>query len=57
MVRLIDLNVWDVSVAVVFGELIEGMGVLRRIELCGSKSGKPKKRVVIGKCGEVWPCL
>jgi len=38
---------------VVFGELVEGLGVMRRIELCGSKSGNPKKRVVIAKCGEL----
>ena len=40
-------------VLVVFGELIEGLGVLRRMELCGSKSGKPKKRIAITKCGQV----
>eukprot|EP00210_Caulerpa_lentillifera_P005651 g5404.t1 len=38
---------------VVFGEITEGLGVLRRIELCGTKTGKPKKRIVVEKCGEL----
>jgi hypothetical protein len=39
--------------AVVFGHVIEGMPVVKRIEVCGSRSGKPTKRVQITDCGEV----
>mmetsp|Transcript_6024 Transcript_6024/g.11767 ORF Transcript_6024/g.11767 Transcript_6024/m.11767 type:complete len:505 (+) Transcript_6024:163-1677(+) len=38
---------------VVFGKVVEGMAVVRRIENCGSRSGKPTSRVVIKDCGEL----
>lgn len=38
---------------VVFGKVIEGMHVVRKMESCGQKSGKPKKRVAILDCGEL----
>lgn len=38
---------------VVFGQIIQGMDVVKKIEECGSKSGKPSKKVVIANCGEV----
>lgn len=38
---------------VVFGEVIEGMDVVRKMEAVGSKSGKPKDKVVISRCGEL----
>lgn len=37
---------------VVFGQVTQGLDILKRIEDCGSKSGKPSKRVVIANCGE-----
>jgi peptidyl-prolyl isomerase F (cyclophilin D) len=36
---------------VVFGEVVEGMDVVRAVEAVGSQSGKTSKRVVIADCG------
>lgn len=36
---------------VVFGEVAEGMDVVRKIEAVGSQSGKPTKTVTIVNCG------
>lgn len=38
---------------VVFGEVVEGMEVVRKIEAVGSSSGTPSKRVVIVDSGEL----
>ena len=38
---------------VVFGKVIEGMDVVKKIEAVGSQSGKPSKKVVIEDCGEL----
>ena len=38
---------------VVFGKLEEGYDVLKKIEACGSKGGRPTKRVVISRCNEI----
>ncbi|KAL3285283.1 hypothetical protein HHI36_019393 [Cryptolaemus montrouzieri] len=38
---------------VVFGHVISGMDVVKRMEKCGSKTGKPTERVEISGCGEV----
>lgn len=38
---------------VVFGQVIQGMDVVKKIEECGSKGGKPSKKVAITNCGEV----
>ena len=38
---------------VVFGEVVEGMDSVKKIEALGSKSGKPKKAVVIADCGQL----
>ncbi|KAL1489865.1 hypothetical protein ABEB36_013794 [Hypothenemus hampei] len=38
---------------VVFGHVISGMDVVKRMERCGSKSGKPSDKVIISACGEV----
>ncbi|KAK9876718.1 hypothetical protein WA026_014957 [Henosepilachna vigintioctopunctata] len=38
---------------VVFGHVISGMDVVRRMEKCGTKSGKPTEKVEISGCGEV----
>jgi len=38
---------------VVFGKVIEGGDLVRKIESCGSESGKPGKKVTISACGEI----
>ncbi|XP_002129564.2 peptidyl-prolyl cis-trans isomerase-like [Ciona intestinalis] len=38
---------------VVFGEVAEGMDLLRKMESFGSNSGKPKKTIVISDCGQL----
>nr|CAI5822028.1 unnamed protein product [Callosobruchus analis] len=38
---------------VVFGHVISGMDVVKRIEKCGTKSGKTTEKVTISACGEV----
>lgn len=38
---------------VVFGKVIEGMDVVKKIESVGTHSGKPKKKVVIEDSGEL----
>jgi hypothetical protein len=38
---------------VVFGNVVEGMGVVKRMEAMGSKSGVTSRRVVIAGCGEL----
>ena len=36
---------------VVFGEVVEGMDIVKKMESLGSQSGTPKARVVISDCG------
>ena len=38
---------------VVFGELVDGDDVLKKIEAVGSRSGKTTKKLVIEDCGEI----
>jgi peptidyl-prolyl cis-trans isomerase A (cyclophilin A) len=38
---------------VVFGSVVEGMDVVKKIEALGSSSGKTSKKVVIADCGEI----
>ena len=38
---------------VVFGSVVEGMDVVRKVEKLGSQSGKTRKRITIRDCGEV----
>ena len=38
---------------VVFGEVVEGMDVVKAIEALGSQSGRTSKKVVIADCGEL----
>lgn len=38
---------------VVFGEVLEGMEVVRAVEALGTPEGTPSKTVVIAACGEV----
>ncbi|XP_060584336.1 peptidyl-prolyl cis-trans isomerase E-like [Ruditapes philippinarum] len=44
---------WLDNKHVVFGKVIEGMDVVRKIEKCGTKSGKPTDKVNIVNCGEL----
>jgi len=38
---------------VVFGSVVEGMDVVRKMEGLGTDSGKPKAKIVIADCGEL----
>ena len=38
---------------VVFGHVIDGMDVVRKVEATGSQSGKTSKKIVIEDCGEL----
>ncbi|CAF2376730.1 unnamed protein product [Rotaria sp. Silwood2] len=44
---------WLDSKHVVFGEVMDGMDIVRKIEALGSQSGKPQKRITIASCGEL----
>jgi cyclophilin family peptidyl-prolyl cis-trans isomerase len=37
---------------VVFGEVVDGMDIVRKIESFGSSSGTPKEKIVISDCGQ-----
>lgn len=38
---------------VVFGQVVEGMDVVKKIESYGSKSGQTSKKIVIANCGQL----
>ncbi|XP_023237796.1 peptidyl-prolyl cis-trans isomerase A-like [Centruroides sculpturatus] len=38
---------------VVFGQVVSGMEIVKKMEDCGSKTGKPTAKVVISNCGEL----
>lgn len=38
---------------VVFGSVVEGMDVVKKIEALGSQNGTPKAKVMIDKCGQL----
>jgi cyclophilin family peptidyl-prolyl cis-trans isomerase len=40
---------------VVFGKVVEGMDVVKKMEALGTASGKPTAKVVIADCGELKP--
>jgi peptidylprolyl isomerase len=44
---------WLDGAHVVFGEVVEGMELVKKIESLGSQSGKPKKVVSIASSGTV----
>lgn len=44
---------WLDNKHVVFGHVISGMDVVKRIDRCGSKTGKTSEKVVISACGEI----
>ena len=37
----------------VFGSVVEGMDVVKKIESYGSSSGKTSKKIVIADCGQL----
>ncbi|XP_045440767.1 peptidyl-prolyl cis-trans isomerase E isoform X3 [Pipistrellus kuhlii] len=47
-----DKTDWLDGKHVVFGEVTDGLDVLRQMEAQGSKDGKPKEKVIISDCGE-----
>merc|ERR1719376_988027 len=44
---------WLDGAHVVFGQVVEGMNVIRDIEKMGSRSGKTSQKIVIDACGEL----
>ena len=38
---------------VVFGSVVDGMDVVKKVEAVGSQSGKTSKKVVIADCGQL----
>lgn len=44
---------WLDSKHVVFGQVVHGMDIVKKIEECGSRSGKPSKKITIATCGEL----
>jgi peptidylprolyl isomerase len=38
---------------VVFGRMVEGDAVLKKIESMGTSSGAPKAKVTIANCGQI----
>jgi len=37
----------------VFGEVVEGMNIIKSMEAVGTRNGTPTKKVVIENCGEI----
>uniref|UniRef100_A0A1L8EEP6 Peptidyl-prolyl cis-trans isomerase n=1 Tax=Haematobia irritans TaxID=7368 RepID=A0A1L8EEP6_HAEIR len=48
-----DKTEWLDGKHVVFGSIVEGMDVVKKVESFGSDSGKTKKKIVVQDCGEL----
>jgi cyclophilin family peptidyl-prolyl cis-trans isomerase len=48
-----EVTDWLDNKHVVFGEVVEGMDTVRKMEKVGSSSGKPSQKVTITDCGTV----
>ncbi|XP_043103102.1 peptidyl-prolyl cis-trans isomerase A [Puntigrus tetrazona] len=46
-----EVTSWLDGKHVVFGQVVEGLGVVKKVEGLGSSSGKPKAKIVIADCG------
>nr|XP_053628418.1 peptidyl-prolyl cis-trans isomerase E-like [Cherax quadricarinatus] len=44
---------WLDNKHVVFGQVVTGLDVIRKMEKCGTKAGKPTEKVIISNCGEL----
>nr|QMV80813.1 peptidylprolyl cis-trans isomerase 6 [Clitoria ternatea] len=44
---------WLDNAHVVFGQVVEGMDVVKQLESYGSQSGKTSKKIVIADCGQL----
>lgn len=38
---------------VVFGKVVEGMDLVKKMESCGTQTGKPSTKVSIANCGQL----
>ena len=38
---------------VVFGSVIEGQDIVKKMEACGTQSGRPTKKILIADCGQL----
>ncbi len=47
------LTPWLDGKHVVFGQVVEGMDLVRKIEACGTDSGRTTKKIAIAKSGEL----
>ena len=48
---------WLDGAHVVFGQVVEGMDVVEKMDSLGTPSGRPQKQVVVEDCGELDPEL
>ncbi|XP_054467781.1 peptidyl-prolyl cis-trans isomerase A [Anoplopoma fimbria] len=48
-----EKTAWLDGKHVVFGSVVEGMDIVRKMEAVGSQSGKPSTKVVIADCGQL----
>merc|ERR1719385_40205 len=48
-----EKTAWLDGKHVVFGSVVEGMVVVRKVEKCGSQSGKTSEKIVISASGEL----
>lgn len=44
---------WLDGVHVVFGQVVEGLDIVKKMEHVGTKSGHPTQKVTIADCGEL----